>query len=891
LASAQHYLYISDDQATLTTLDASGVIQLRQHGELALPDTLSQLAAGEQHLCATTSRQELLYIALDNGKPAQILSQTTMADEASGVAVIEGGCVTLDAAKGMRHYRLNENNELAYSDRYQSNRHSFQISSQSAPLAVADGRTGLTLLGHDHQQQLQWIGSYNKLGSITLVDKQDSRVLVADERGILSLFDVSRPETPLLLSDFRLPAKADAIALDDGIAYARSGDQLLQIDFSAESTPAISNLGVNLGGSRRSFIEDDVLYVADWFSGMHIYDISKPHSPRLISSFKTPGSPKGVLVRDGIAYVADDDKGMQFVDVSDLRQPKLISHLPLDGLAYTMKLRGDWLYLAAHYGGFHILNVADIKNPRLVGTVNTPAKAWAVALQGDLAYVADDETGVLIFDVSNPAKPKLSGQYDPKGFAEDIVIRDGIAYVAFFDQGLHILDLRQNPNKPKLISQLPTPGNARGIQLDGDRLYLASWEAGVHVLDISDLSQPDIIGQYDTAGATWGLSQQGNMVYAMDWWGGVRIIDVSDENRPSEISQYQGAGIIQRLALKDKFAYAASGSRGLQVFDASNALNPVWATGVDLEGVANDVATTSSHAFVAAGDGGLVVVDISNPFQSRWLARLPLDGAADRILISGHYALVTEDAGALHIVDIDQAAQPQLINTLNLGVKDMWLNNNDLFVISDNGNTLVVDAKNMTDLNIKQRIASPQAHLVRAWEDQLYLVEAGKGIRTLRLHNGQYQASNAQLNHQGDIQDLQQREQTLYASVKDLGLLRIQTSDDKLQLETVYRSTHRITQIALNQEAIFMAGENIITSAKLLPKINKKHENNNLTLSIPPTLPIGSYHLLLQQRNGEQQVIHNAFKVSFPKKVKPKFTLEDLKKIMQKKQFEGKAPN
>ena len=885
MSTQEQWIYLSDTHPAITVVDTSEPLQVRKLGELLLDSPAEKLASSTDHLCALQSTQ-LLYIPLEEGLPQSVAGQTRLPHANFDIAASPDGCLALDRTQGIRNYQWRKG-KLTLRDEYRSNSHSFALSGNQWPVAVADGNTGLTLLQRNKQQQLQWAGSYNKLGTITLISKLDDRVLVADDRGILSLFDISRPATPLLLSDFRLPAAPRAIALDQGLAHVLTDTELLLIDFSAESTPAISNLGVNLGGSRRSFIENDVLYVADWFSGLHIYDISKPNSPRLISSFKTPGSPKGVLVRDGIAYVADDDKGMQFIDVSDVRHPKLISHLQLDGLCYTMKLRGDWLYLAAHYGGFHILNVADAKKPRLVGTVNTPAKAWAVALLDNLAFVADDNSGILIFDVRDPAKPQLKGVYDPKGFAEDIVIRDGIAYVAFFDQGLHILDLRADPTKPKLISKLATPGNARGIQLKDKRLYLASWDAGLHILDISNLKQPKIIGQYDTAGATWGLSEKNDYLYAMDWWGGVRVIDIHQETAPQEIAQYQGAAQILALTLKDNFAFAANGSRGLQVFDTTNVLNPVWATGVDLDGEARDVAVQGNYAYIAAGDGGLVVVDISNPFQSHWVARLPMKGMADRVLAHGNTLFLMEHAGDLRLIDISQPTQPRLLRSLSLQAHDIWLQNDTLLISNNHREILLFDVKNMTDLEPLQKIVINSPKIVRAWQDKLFVAQQNFGVRSFELRNGQYVESHS-LPYSGDIEDLQLRDHTLFASVRNQGLLHIDAN--RMKLESLYPTTHDITRIALNKDAIFFAGEAIITSARLLPDVSQQQDGLAIQLSLPADLPIGSYHLLIQQADGQQQVLHNAFKVSFPKKKKSKFTLEDFQNIMKQKDFEGQAP-
>ena len=71
------------------------------------------------------------------------------------------------------------------------------------------------------------------------------------------------------------------------------------------------------GYARKLFINDHYLYLADWYSGLHIYDIAYPYKPVHLTNIHTPGSPKGIYVRDNIAYVGDDDHGLQIIDVSN----------------------------------------------------------------------------------------------------------------------------------------------------------------------------------------------------------------------------------------------------------------------------------------------------------------------------------------------------------------------------------------------------------------------------------------------------------------------------------------------------------------------------------------------------------------------------------------------
>ncbi len=874
----------SASQLVSIAVNESG--QGRVIGHLALDAPLRDFAVDDQHACLLQSDRLLLARIDERGQVAEIVARQTLEQPASSVHLADDACLLTHPRQGVSLFTMGADGRLHLTGRY-AGPGAQDLAGEQA-LAVANGATGLTLLAHDARGRLHWLGSYNRLGRVHRVALSGSRVLTADQNGVLSLFDIGNPATPLLLSDFRLRQPLRELAYADGMAIALTAGQLLRIDFSAEGSPPISSLGVNLGGSRRAVLKDDRLYVADWFSGLHIYDVATPNAPRLLANFHTPGSPKGVLVRDGIAYVADDDHGLQVVDVSDTRHPRLLANLPLDGLAYTMKLRGDRLYLAAHRGGIHIIDVTDPRTPRLLGSYDTPGKSWALALKGDYALVADDNAGLLVFDIHDPKHPRPVGGFDPGGHAEDILIDGDIAYVAFFDQGLHVLDISDPPH-PRALAHLPTPGNARGLDRVGKHLYLAAWDAGIQIIDIARPEQPRIIGHYDTRGSSWGVNAREPYLYVLDWWGGVRVLDVRDPRKPAEVGRYQDMGRIKHIALQGRFAYTASGTRGLQVFDITNALNPVWAAGVDFDGHAHDVAIAGRHAFVAAGDGGLVVVDIGQPFQPRWLAQVRQSHPAHRILLHRQYAIVASLDGRLTVYDISEAAQPLVVADYSLPLRDLWLDGEHLWLATQQG-IRAYSVKNPSHIRPLDEIAThAPVTLVRAYGDEIFALEGERLLRRYRWHEGRLHAE-ASLRLGSAVSDIQRIGQRLYLSAPDYALLLVDIRDGRLRLSAEYPSSHRISALAYNAQGLFFAGETTIASALRLPRFQTRRIAGGIALQVPAGLPMGSYHLLLRDADGRQSLRHNAFKVGFPKRSKSRFTLEDLKRKLQQEQFEGKAP-
>ncbi|MDH5256526.1 MAG: hypothetical protein OEX07_00915 [Gammaproteobacteria bacterium] len=905
-ASIPTAIYGFDTQLFVVTADElieisiSKVSSPRIINRKPLAKKIKHFSAGESHHCTIEENQLSLFKNQMN-KP---VATRSIHNSVTQLLTYKDHCISLSSDKGIQVWEIKED-KLVLVSSYIPDHIAQQIILSGNLLSVANGTTGITLLKITSNKKINWLGSYNKLGNIIRVARSGQHLVAADDKGVLSVFDIENPATPLLISDFHTHQSITAMQLEKDQAYILAnrltdsstkistasvfGKMAFNIDFKSKSSPMISTLGVNQGGSRRSFIENDILYVADWFSGLHLYDIRNPFAPRLLSSFHTPGSPKGVVVRNGIAFVADDDHGLQIINVSNPREPVFVSEIPLSGLAYTMKLIDNLLYIASHRGGFHIVDVSKPEKPILISTYDTPGKAWALEYKNGLLYVADDSTGLMVFDVKDSTRPALISQFNPGGFAEDVILKNNKAYVAFFDLGLFILDIT-DPQNLKQLANISTPGNARGIEIKENLLYLASWEAGVQLIDISNDHAPKMIGHYDTKGAVWGLSVQNKIIYAMDWWGGIKILDAKKAEDPYLISQYQTAGVINDLKYDRKFLYTAHGSRGFQVYDATNDLNPIWATGVDIEGDAKAISINKNLAIVAAGDGGVVIIDINNPFQARAIGQLKLDSSISFVQSDRNVVFAAEENGDLYFIDITNPAKPRLLKRVSLATNSISVNDNKLFVLHNNQTVSSFSVNKLTDFELLREYNPSKV------SDDLQFINATTFI--LKSHN---QLSACSINQTSivckksislpnELVAMHFANELLYASTKNSELYVFTISENNLiELNTIYPTSHQLTRISTSKDGIFFGGESVIASGTLLPRLSTERINGQFMINIPDNMPKGAYHLALTRADGSQEIKKNAVTIGFPK-LKSKFTLEQLKEIMKQKNFEGKAP-
>ena len=749
---------------------------------------------------------------------------------------------------------------------------------------VAGGESGITLFDVSEPAQAKWLGSHSRVGHVVGIAPQVNNMLLWNDRDELINLSIVNPELPAIMASYKNSDVFSAIWLDDETVLAASTSGLESFDFSVQP-PLFSNenldtgQGVNFGGERRLFLDGNIAYVADWFSGLHLYDISTPSHPLLLSTFHTPGSAKGVIVRDGYAFIADDDHGLQVIDVSDPLHPIPVSSLATNGLAYTPKLAGNLLYLAGHRGGFQIIDVSDVSVPRLIANVDTPGKAWSLEVKDKTLFVADDAAGVLVFDVSNVKHPEQIGVFNPGGAAEDVVVRGDTAYVAFFDTGFYVLDI-SNPEKPAQIGHTLTSGNARGITLKGDIAYVVDWFAGIQVIDISNKASPAIVGKYDTSGAAWGIGIKDNHAYIGDWWGGFVVLDISDPKNPRQVNRYQAKGKVSKITTQGKFAYAAMSEGGVHIFDITNPLNPTWSSAVEIDGDITGLCIESSLLYVAVGNGydsGIVIIDISNPFQAYRIKHLAVEGGIQRIR-SGAGNLYIGNAQGMGVIALFDPLRVQTWLSLATEITDLWVERNHIFLATGDGMEVLDDELN-TALHYKTEYPTS---MVRAHQDKVYLYGSELGVHVLNMIDGKAVLAStfepaeswADMTVQGNV---------LYAAESVGNLLTMDVADSSnLKITALYPLTGSASDIAVTDGIALLAGNDIITSVKLFSPVKvTQSDKNEIRMLLPEGLPAGSYDVLAIAPNGSRKISHKVFNIDTPRFSKPEITPEEFKKLLQ----------
>lgn len=453
--------------------------------------------------------------------------------------------------------------------------------------------------------------------------------------------------------------------------FVRSAIESVPVQYSQ-----IKAFGNTIQASGRTWLGTEV--------ALHIYDVSNPDAPQLLSSHQVDGFDSFSLnLAPGLAIGIGNQ--LSLFDTSNPMQ--MVRRSWMDVPPATRGARvGSYFYSFGWADGIDVWNVGNIDNPLAAGHLDilTLGGRQAAALGSTTLLLQTDTDLMHTIDVRTPGKPRRTATgWLPAGVdARDIALYRGKPVLAQPNYGLTINDAITLAPLARFEARLPFSLEDRSFeQVDvvGDRAYLAAWGAGVFAVDLSNPKSPKELGSYPFWGAAV-MDVEGQYAYVAKWtngglfgvldisnpadmkltWqdgltgqpyrlkvanghaflaesaeygttsGGVRIYDLARPDRPKEIAQLnQGCGNAFDLSVDAELSlvYLACQS-GLQIVDVSNPAKPVLASHYDIDNGEfvfqfQKVAHRGNRAWYA-DDRNLREFDVSDPTHPKLLKATPL---------------------------------------------------------------------------------------------------------------------------------------------------------------------------------------------------------------------------------------------------------------------------
>jgi hypothetical protein len=268
-----------------------------------------------------------------------------------------------------------------------------------------------------------------------------NRAYVADGEAGLVAFDVTNPESPMLIA-----------------------------------TKILDSLNVAWGVAAR----DSLVYVAYGQTELIIVNAARPESMRVVSAlgYAQPATGYDVALADSFVYVAADAQFIK-VGIADPRYPNLVfqGYYPRD--CQGVAVSGGNAFVALGQLGIASWRI-DTVPPIQVGSLDTPGKARAICVSGSYCYVADGLSGFEIIDISDPANPVRAGSLDLNGYAYAVAVQDTFCYLSCGVGGVQVVNVAR-PDAPSLVATIPS-NYAMGVCPVGRYLYAGDRDLGLLVI-------------------------------------------------------------------------------------------------------------------------------------------------------------------------------------------------------------------------------------------------------------------------------------------------------------------------------------------------------------------------------------------------------------------------
>jgi len=493
---------------------------------------------------------------------------------------------------------------------------------------------------------MNWTGSWS-LGQSFYISASSTgdTVFIGSGAGVI-IMDASDPYNPVVLSEVH------ARALVDAIHYNATEQRL---------------------------------YLAAYFAGLEIWDVSDIQNPQKLSSIGTSGLPRGgvftrkaspseethaylTTVADGIDVFSIDDNGIptfvgnqwytsQLVWTSygyedhifiaagsggtlavDLTQlpPNMNSDFTVYGNSTSVAVQENQLFVVNYSSGLKIHDISSIP-ATLIGELTLEGYPYRIALTDNLAYIANSTTnnggGINIIDISDPTIPTASSLVNsPQTYISG---NENTIYATGGAEGCIMIDAT-DPENPVIASETKLPISCNDIAVKGNYAYTGS--NGFRVFDVTDKSKPVQVGYSDTDGSLVKL--YGNYAIfcpkSMGSGNKVNIMDVSDPNNPVKVGQYNAPVMTYDLATKGQFAYVACWWDGIRVVDFSDPSSPSL--------------TSHKMGWVNGGIPG-----------EEWMYCQALDTEGDYLYAIDYGPFPDEDTRGLYVFDISDPSNPELI--------------------------------------------------------------------------------------------------------------------------------------------------------------------------------------------------------------------------------------
>lgn len=258
--------------------------------------------------------------------------------------------------------------------------------------------------------------------------------LYADLEYGLRVIDATDASEPVVAAGANTPGLIKHAVHSNGVLFLAASDQGLRSVDVADPLDPKELMSLDLGGTVEAVdVEGDLAVAVGWL--FKVVDVSDPSSPVVLGEIPGMTGGRSVEMVDDLAYVADYETGLHIVDISTPSVPIEIGHLNPGGYEWRQVVVSGQHVFMPRSGGIEVISVEDPTHP--VSVTSIPGSVSTVATYKSSLLVGSSP-GLRIFDIQYPSYPVEITQYTTTGWVLDIGISGSVAYLGIQGPGPHI---------------------------------------------------------------------------------------------------------------------------------------------------------------------------------------------------------------------------------------------------------------------------------------------------------------------------------------------------------------------------------------------------------------------------------------------------------------------
>ncbi|OLS32763.1 MAG: Molybdate/tungstate transport system permease protein WtpB [Candidatus Heimdallarchaeota archaeon AB_125] len=355
-----------------------------------------------------------------------------------------------------------------------------------APIANVFGNPTFFNFPGDNQTQF-FSKDKEDLGGPSAAVTVDNNIAFIAERGDgIEILDVSQPnETTEIRQYFEEVSTFEELVIKDDLLYAAAGTSGLVIFNISDVRESFAPMCHMYGIANTSVfiaVEDNLAILDIDGKGFAIIDVTDPTNPTILSNVTVATDVFDVYIDNDMVYVIGFTTGVVIYDISDPENPSQVAHYTDDpgiGTLQTQDIEivGDLAYITLGNNGLGIFNITDPQNMTLVEYYDETVvgKLYDVQIVNNYGYFisldyTSNELGVTIFDISNSSDLVSINSYYTAIFKTADFFIDTTRNLIFLSQlkgGTHILDTSQILIDLPLIAEYEDTQEITVITLSG----------------------------------------------------------------------------------------------------------------------------------------------------------------------------------------------------------------------------------------------------------------------------------------------------------------------------------------------------------------------------------------------------------------------------------------